>query len=194
MSSRCATAAATSPGSPTASSTRCASRCPIMGHECRCGVSVGIAYQRGAQGRRQAPADRRRYRALSRQAPRPQSPRVLHRGAAGRDRLDQADGRRHPRRASSRASSSPGTSRSSTPGRSQISGVEALARWEHPTPRHRPARHLPADRRRPQRRRHHRPHDPRADPGLDAGLARPGPRSCRAPRSTSRPAACATRT
>ena len=58
-------------------------------------MSIGIAGAFGGAVDRAAPARQRRYRALSRQEPRPQSLRVLHRSAAGRDRPQQADRRQH---------------------------------------------------------------------------------------------------
>ena len=55
-----------------------------QGHQCRFGVSIGIAAETGRRARSQAAAGQCRHRALPGQAPRPQPLRVLHRGAAGR--------------------------------------------------------------------------------------------------------------
>ena len=117
---------------PTASSTQMHQPVPYEGHECRFGVSIGIASERGAvvdPRRLLINADIALYRAKSR----------------GRNRYEfftealQAEIVNTKRIAddilsgSSATNSSPTTSRSSTPHTLDIVGVEALARWNHPT-------------------------------------------------------------
>ena len=113
------------PGRP-ASSAGCASRRPLQGARVPLRRVASASPRSGPADRPQPPADQCRHRALPGQEPRPQPPRILHRGAAGRSGPHQADGRRDPARPRDTTSSSPTTSRSSMPRRSTSSGSR---RW-----------------------------------------------------------------
>ena len=68
---------------------------PYQGHECRFGVSIGIACDLDQVADPTPAAGQRGPGALSGEEPRPQSPSVLQRCAAGRDRHHQAHRRRY---------------------------------------------------------------------------------------------------
>ena len=181
-----------SPSSPTASSNEMHQPVLYEGHECRFGVSIGIASDLDAVADPQPAAGQRRSRALPGQEPRPQPLPVLQRCAAGRDRHHQAHRRRHPVR----------------PGAQRVRRLLPAAVRRRDARHHRrrgagalePSDRGPAgagglheDRRGAERRRDDRPDDPRAD--LEE-LQRLGGRraaACRRPRSTSRRAGCTTR-
>ena len=173
---------------------RCAQPVTYEGHECRFGVSVGIASETRHAGRSAAAADQCRYRALPGQEPRPQPLRVLHRGAAGRGGRDQARRRRDPAgaRAQRVRALLPAAVRRAHARCGRRRGAGALAPSDR---RHPGARRVPA--RSPRNSTSSSTID-RIDPragarGSSAWAGREGS-TCRASRSTSRPGGCRTRT
>ena len=179
-------------GLPTASSKQMHQPVLYEGHECRFGVSIGIASDLDAVAdphRLLVNADIALYRAKSRGRNRYQffndalqaeivtTKRIADDILSGLERNEFVAYYQPQFDAATFA----------------IVGVEALARWNHPDRGPAGAGRLHEDRRGAQRRRDHRPHDPRADACGISTTGRPPGCRCRRLRSTSRRAGCTTR-